>query len=119
MAPRLPFGLPRLVGLDRGDAIMSAVAAEPVFITAHAIQRWCERVNPRASMAEAIAAIHQADKGIRAAAAFGATVVRHPRGCRLVLAQGEARVVTVLARGKINHSDRRYFDEQSLPASVW
>lgn len=70
-----------------------------VHVTHHAIDRYIERVRPvdRISAREAMLA---AQRGIEAAAAFGAHVVRLPEGAGLIVrGLNPVRVVTVLAPG--------------------
>ncbi|KQM62403.1 MULTISPECIES: hypothetical protein [unclassified Sphingomonas] len=61
-------------------------------ITAHAIARWQERIQPRATIAQAIAAIHAHDKAIARALAFGAPCVRTSQA-RLILRGGVVATV--------------------------
>lgn len=67
-----------------------------VTISHHAAQRWCERVNPAASLDSAIVEIERHRPAIERAAAFGCTRVKLGIGARLVLAG--ATVVTVLGK---------------------
>lgn len=66
----------------------------PVIITQHAAQRWCERVNPTLTPAEASAAIMSAERAIEAAARIDCHVVRMGNGVKLMVREG--RVITVL-----------------------
>jgi hypothetical protein len=63
-------------------------------VTRHAAERYCERVNPRLTIAEAIAAL--STPAVRRAALFGAPYVRLGTGQRIVL-EGSS-VVTVLPK---------------------
>ena len=65
-------------------------------ITAHAAQRYCERVSPM-PLVDARAEIGSHCRAIEVAAAFGCSTVRLGNGARLVL--DGSRVVTVYARG--------------------
>ena len=67
-----------------------------IHITAHAVSRWIERVNPQASQEDATAAIHSHDEAIRKAADFGANTLRLGCGARLIL--DHLTVITVLPR---------------------
>lgn len=68
-----------------------------VLISHHAALRWIERVDPRATMAEAYAAIQAYARVIRIAIAFGARCVRVGCGAKLIIADGV--VATVYRRG--------------------
>lgn len=59
-----------------------------VLISHHAAQRWIERVNPRATMPEAYAAIQSYARVIRIAIGFGARCVRLACGAKLIIAGG-------------------------------
>lgn len=63
-----------------------------LYVSLHAAQRYCERVNPRLTIAEAIDELQST--AIRKAAEFGAPYVKLGTGQRIVL-QGWS-VVTVL-----------------------
>lgn len=67
-----------------------------IIVTAHAAQRYVERIDPRLTQVEAIAAILQSERAIRAAAMFGCGTVKRDDGTRLVL-EG-LTVTTVVAR---------------------
>lgn len=56
-------------------------------ITAHAIARWQERIQPRATIAQVVAAIRQHDRAIDRALSFGAPCVRTPQA-KLILRGG-------------------------------
>lgn len=76
-----------------------------VHITAHAIDRYIERVAP-VERAEAHSRIAAAGRAIEFAAAFGGHTVRLGSGAKLVIrGVGRVRVVTVLPRGWINRAD--------------
>lgn len=90
-------------------------AGMPVEVTDHAIDRFLDRVDGRCSAAEAALRIAACGRGIRAAASIGARVVRMPTGHRLVLADREPRVVTVLARGMMPDFAERAFPSLRLP----
>lgn len=66
-----------------------------MIVTAHACERFCERVRP-CSFDEARDAVLSHARAIEKAIAFGCEVVRLGDGCRIIL-QGD-RVVTVLRR---------------------
>lgn len=68
------------------------------YVTQHAAQRWCERVDPRATEDEAMCAIASHDRAITVAAGFGCHVVRLANHAKLILT-GDS-VVTVLANRK-------------------
>lgn len=76
----------------------------PIHVTLHAAERWCERIDPRASLADAIEAIQAHTPALRRAAAFGCGCVRLGTGAKVVLAEG--RVVTVLRRGDMARGAR-------------
>lgn len=67
-------------------------------ITAHAIARWQERIQPSATVAQVVAAIHAHDKAIDRAVAFGAPCVRTPQA-KLILRDGV--IATVFPRAWI------------------
>lgn len=56
-----------------------------IIVSAHAAQRYIERVDPAMSAMQAIAAIMQSERAIRAAALFGCGTVKRADGTRLVL----------------------------------
>lgn len=76
---------------------------EPIVVTAKAAQRWIDRVDARASLEDARAAIHEFEPIIVLAAVFGAPTVILGCGARLVL--DGLTVVTVLERG--HHASAR------------
>lgn len=92
--------------------VMHGPAGEAVEITDHAVDRWLERVEPRVTRTEAAAHIAAHARAIRAAAAFGANIVRLATGHRLILAPGEPRVVTVQRRHIIPDFHGRAFPTQ-------
>lgn len=65
-----------------------------VIVTTHAAQRWCERVNPRLTQAEAAATIMSAERAINCAATIGCHVIKMANGAKLMVRDN--RVVTVL-----------------------
>lgn len=65
-----------------------------MIVTTHAVARWCERVDPRATADQARHAMLACARAVDAAAAFGCPTVRLGSGARLIL-EGET-VVTVL-----------------------
>lgn len=65
-----------------------------IHVTAHAVQRYQERIAP-VSREEAMAAILSHGRALETAARFGAPCVRCGDGMRIVLADGH--VTTVLA----------------------
>jgi len=67
-----------------------------IIITAHAAQRYVERVNPSMTLDQTRVEIASHSAAIRVAAAFGCRCVRTGLGAKLVL-DGES-VVTVLPR---------------------
>lgn len=71
----------------------------PIRVSMHAAERWCERVDPAASLAEAVERIQESSRAIRIAAAFGCHCLKLGCGAKLVL-DGET-VVTVLPRGSL------------------
>lgn len=85
-----------------------------IVVTAHAIDRYIERI-ARVDRATAHAAIAAAERAVEAAAAFGAHVVKTAEAKLILqvhevaLAGGgmarEARIVTVIPRWQIDHSD--------------
>jgi len=77
-----------------------AASQDGVIVTGHAIERWIERINPRATWAGAEAAIRSHSLAIRRAALVGCTCVKLGEGMRLIL--DGARVVTVLPKGWVN-----------------
>lgn len=73
-----------------------------VIVTAYAAERYCQRVDPSLTPVEAITAIMQSERAIRAAIGFGCHTVRRCDGVRFVLSD-DGYVTTVLARpqGKV------------------
>ncbi|MFN3943912.1 MAG: hypothetical protein ACK4K7_03135 [Allosphingosinicella sp.] len=69
-----------------------------MIVTAHARQRWCERIDPRATLEEAAAAMQLSSRAVEIAAAFGCRVVR--TGAAKLVLEGET-VVTVIPRNWI------------------
>lgn len=98
--------------------VMHGPAGEAVEITDNAVDRWLERVEPHATRTEAAAHIASHARAIRAAAAFGAHIVRLATGHRLILAEGEPRVVTVHQRGIIPDYHGRAFSHSPGWGSV-
>lgn len=72
-----------------------------VIVTAHAAQRYVERVQG-CSIEQARAAIHEHDPVIRKAAAFGARQVKVSKRFRLII--DGLNVVTVLGEGQLSRS---------------
>jgi hypothetical protein len=73
-----------------------------VHVTAHAIDRYIERIAPVARE-EAYAAMISAEAAISRAAAFGAHVVRISGGAKLIITGSrQVRVVTVLRQDQIS-----------------
>lgn len=70
-----------------------------IVITAHAAQRYIERIDPSATTEQARAEIASHEKAIVAAANFGCQCVRLGSGAKLIL-DGLA-VVTVIRRGSM------------------
>ncbi|RSV15649.1 hypothetical protein CA235_07285 [Sphingomonas sp. ABOLF] len=68
-------------------------------ITTHAAVRWCERIDNRATLIQAVSAIRQHMPAIERALAFGAPVVRLSNGAKLLLRDGA--VITVYPRAWI------------------
>ncbi len=68
----------------------------PAYVTLHAAERWCERVDRNASLADAIEAIQEHTPAITTAIRFGCHCVRLGTGYKLVLREG--KVVTVMRR---------------------
>ncbi len=69
-----------------------------ISVTKHAVNRWMQRVDPRADYADAEATIRSHARAVCIAADFGCKVVKLATGDRLVL-EGRS-VVTVLARSQ-------------------
>jgi len=69
-----------------------------ISITKHAVNRWMQRVDPRADYDLAEAAIRSHARAVCIAVDFGCNVVKLASGDRLVI-EGR-RVVTVLARNQ-------------------
>jgi len=67
-----------------------------MIVTAHACERYVERIDPRLSLAAARARIESSASAIEAAADFGCRVVRQGCGAKLILAGDH--VVTVYPR---------------------
>lgn len=67
-----------------------------IIITAHAAERYQERIAPHLSLDQARAEIATHERAILCAANFGCSCVRLGNGAKLILA--EDRVVTVIAR---------------------
>jgi hypothetical protein len=77
-----------------------------VIVTAHAAERYRERLAPHMTLDQATAAISASQRAIDAAADFGCGVVKLGCGGKLIL-KGET-VVTVIARGFVaGHCRRR------------
>lgn len=70
-----------------------------ISVTRHAQQRWIDRVDARATLEQADAAIRQHARAVIAAANFGCRVVKLANGAKLLL--DGRNVVTVLARHQI------------------
>ncbi len=64
-----------------------------IIVTSHALHRWCERIEPNATLAQAADAIHRHSPAIRIALEFGARVVRLGNGAKLVLHDGVVATV--------------------------
>jgi hypothetical protein len=70
-----------------------------MIVTRHACERFVERVDPCASLAQADAAIRLSERAVTIAATIGCRIVRLGCGAKLVLCRDT--VVTVLARGSM------------------
>lgn len=66
-----------------------------IVITAHAAQRYVERIDPSLSIEQARAEIHTHERAVSAAHSFGCTCVKLANRGRLIL-DAEGAVVTVL-----------------------
>ena len=64
-------------------------------ISAHAVQRWIDRVNRHASTDQARAEIRRHTKAIEAAIAVGCRVVKLPGNQRIVLDPANRRIITI------------------------
>lgn len=67
-----------------------------MIVSAHAAERWIERVDPSATIPQARSAIQSHSRAIEAAISIGAPVVRLGNGWKLVVR--EDVVVTVIGR---------------------
>lgn len=71
-----------------------------IHVTTHAIERWIERIDQRATWEQAKAALHAMEPSVRAAATIGCNTVKLGCGGRLVL--DGAKIVTVLSRDQVH-----------------
>lgn len=71
-----------------------------MIVTAHAAERYVERIAPNLSLEQARAEIATHERVILVAAAFGCKCVRLGNGAKLILS--DDRVVTVIARWDIS-----------------